>query len=168
MHLAHPLRAAVAALAVALATSSGCAVESTAAKAAVHSTAKPSLYSRLGGAYAIAAVVDDFVDRLLVDRVVTGNAAVVAHLPAAHIAGLKFQVTALVCEATGGPEKYAGKSMRDAHQGMRISAAEWDAMARVFQTTLDQFGVPAAEQGELLAIVGTTRSDIVEEATSGA
>jgi hemoglobin len=68
-------------------------------------TAKPSLYERLGGAYAIATVVDDFIEALLVNDVLNANPAIAearAHVPKA---GLKFHVTALVCQVTGGPQK---------------------------------------------------------------
>jgi len=122
---------------------------------------KKPLYDRLGGSYAIAAVVDDLCARLLADPVITANKQTVAHLPPEHIAGLKFQLTALFCQATGGPVLYTGKSMKEAHTGMHISEAEWAAMARDFQATLDHFKVPAPEQKELFDIVGSTKADIV-------
>ena len=125
------------------------------------SMAKASLYDRLGGSYAIAAVVDDFMARLLADPVVTGNAVAVSKLPPEHVPGLTFQLTALMCEVTGGPKAYTGRSMKDVHTGMKITEAEWNAMAADFQATLDHFKVPAAEQKELFDIVGSTKADIV-------
>ena len=122
---------------------------------------KPSLYKRLGGAYNIAAVVDDFIDRLFVNDVLNANPAIASARNPARAAGLKFHVTALVCEVTGGPEKYAGLSMKETHKDMNISEAEWGAMAADFKITLDKFKVPEQEQSELFAIVGTTKSDIV-------
>jgi hemoglobin len=112
-----------------------------------------------------AAVVDDLCARLLADPVITANKNVVGRLPPEHVAGLKFQLTALLCQATGGPQMDAGKSMKDAHAGMHISEAEWSAMAKDFQATLDHFKVPAAEQKELFDIVGSTKADIVESGT---
>jgi hemoglobin len=76
-------------------------------------------------------------------------------------AGFKYLVTEMVCWATGGPQKYTGRSMRDSHQHLMITAGEWNAFLDDFQATLDQFGVPAAEQAELKAIVQSTRGDIV-------
>jgi hemoglobin len=76
-------------------------------------------------------------------------------------AGLKFHVTALVCEVTGGPCKYTGRSMKVAHAHLNINAKEWDAMLADFRATLSKFSVPAAEQQELIAIVDSTRPDIV-------
>jgi len=122
---------------------------------------KKSLYDRLGGAYAIATVVDAFIEKLLVNGTLNANPAISearAHVPKA---GLKFHVTALVCQVTGGPQTYAGRSMKDAHRKLNITEHEWDAMVHDFVEVLDQFKVPKAEQAELLTIVGTTKGDIV-------
>jgi hemoglobin len=67
----------------------------------------------------------------------------------------------MVCWATGGPQQYTGRSMRDSHQHLLITAAEWDAFWDDLQQTLDKFTVPQAEQAELKAIVASTRADIV-------
>jgi hemoglobin len=67
----------------------------------------------------------------------------------------------MVCWATGGPQKYTGKSMVDSHFQLKITATEWEAFLDDFQQTLDRFAVPAEEQAELKAIVNSTRSDIV-------
>ena len=75
--------------------------------------------------------------------------------------GFKYLVTEMVCWATGGPQHYTGHSMRDSHQHLLITAAEWDAFLDDFQQTLDKFDVPQAEQAELNAIVASTRADIV-------
>lgn len=120
-----------------------------------------SLYDRLGGTYAIATVVDDFIERLLVNETLNANPAIDqarTHVPKA---GLKFHVTAMICQATGGKEVYAGRSMLEAHAHLNISETEWQAMAADFKATLDAFGVPEKEQAELFAIVGTTKGDIV-------
>ncbi len=76
-------------------------------------------------------------------------------------AGFKYLVTELVCQATGGPQKYTGRSMADSHVHLKITGHEWDAFLNDFQQTLDKFAVPAEEQAELRAIVDSTRSDIV-------
>ena len=67
-----------------------------------------------------------------------------------------------VCAATGGPETYTGRGMRDTHDGMGVTAGEFDALVADLVATLDQFTVPAAEQQELLGILGPLRGDIVE------
>lgn len=121
----------------------------------------PSLYERLGGVYSIATVVDDFIDRIMVDPRLNANPLVDRahhHVPPA---GFKYLVTEMVCWATGGPQQYTGRSMRESHQHLKITAGEWEAFLDDFQQTLDKYGVPATEQDELKAIVDSTRGDIV-------
>ena len=67
----------------------------------------------------------------------------------------------MVCWATGGPQEYTGRSMKDSHQHLMITAAEWEAFLDDLQQTLDKFAVPQAEQAEIKAIVASTRADIV-------
>jgi len=122
---------------------------------------KKSLYDRLGGAYAIASVVDAFIEKLLVNDTLNANPAIREARARVPKAGLKFQVTALVCQVTGGPQTYTGRSMKDAHRHLNITEREWDAMVHDFVGVLDQFKVPKAEQAELLTIVGSTKGDIV-------
>ena len=77
-----------------------------------------SLYDRLGGVYSIATVVEDFIDRIMVDPRLNANPRVdEAHHRVAP-AGFKYLVTEMVCWATGGPQKYTGRSMRDSHQDL--------------------------------------------------
>jgi hemoglobin len=70
----------------------------------------------------------------------------------------------MVCWATGGPQKYTGKSMAESHSHLKITSEEWQAFLDDFQQTLDKFAVPAIEQAELNAIVDSTRGDIVVDA----
>jgi hemoglobin len=125
-----------------------------------------ALYDRLGGVYSIATVVDDFIERLLVNGTLNANPAINEARARVPKAGLKFHVTTLVCEVTGGPCKYTGRAMKDAHQHLNITPAEWDAMVADFQTTLDKFKVPQTEQQELMTIVGSTKKDIVRPASA--
>lgn len=120
-----------------------------------------ALYDRLGGVYAIATVVDDFIDRIMVDPRLNAN----PHVNEAHHrvppAGFKYLVTEMVCCAAGGPQCYTGRSMRDSHKDLMITLQEWRAFLDDFQQTLDKFQVPQAEQAGLVAIVESTRTDIV-------
>jgi hemoglobin len=120
-----------------------------------------SLYERLGGVYAIATVVDDFINRIMVDPRLNANPRVDEAHHRVSPAGFKYLVTEMVCWATGGPQQYTGRSMRDSHEHLLITAAEWEAFLDDFQLTLDKFGVSQAEQAELKAIVASTREDIV-------
>jgi hemoglobin len=121
----------------------------------------PSLYDRLGGVYNIATVVDDLIDRIMVDPRLNAN----PHVDEAHhrvsAAGFKFLATEMVCQAAGGPQIYSGRSMGDSHRHLMITAAEWEAFLDDFQQTLDKFAVPQPEQDELKAIVESTREAIV-------
>jgi hemoglobin len=122
---------------------------------------QPSLYERLGGIYSIATVVDDFIDRVMNDPRLNANPAVSEAHHKVLPAGFKYLVTEMVGWATGGPQKYTGRSMHESHEHLNITPKEWDAFMDDFQQTLDKFSVPAAEQGELKAIVNSTYGDIV-------
>ena len=122
---------------------------------------QPTLYERLGGVYSIAVVVDDLIDRVMDDPRLNANPRVDEAHHRVSRAGFKYLATELVCWATGGPQQYSGRSMRDSHQHLLITATEWDAFLDDLQHTLDKFAVPPAEQAELKAIVASTRADIV-------
>ncbi|KAB2856059.1 MAG: group 1 truncated hemoglobin [Anaerolineae bacterium] len=123
--------------------------------------ANNTLYERLGGVYSIAAVVDDFIDRIMVDARLNINPRVDEAHHRVTAAGFKYLVTELVCQATGGPQQYTGRTMLDSHHHLLISNQEWQAFADDFQQTLDKFEVPPQEQDELKALVESTRPDIV-------
>ena len=119
-----------------------------------------SLYNRLGGAHAIAQVVDDFVDRLWVNEVLNANPKNKEAMGISKPA-LKYLATELTCMATGGPQKYSGRGMKEVHSGLNISEKEQDAMVVDFKASLNKFNVPAKEQTELLEVVGSVKGDIV-------
>jgi hemoglobin len=129
-------------------------------------TETPSLYERLGGVYSIATVVDDFIDRIMLDARLNANPLVEEAHHRVPPAGFKYLVTEMVCWATGGPQKYTGRSMVDSHANLKITAKEWEAFVDDFQKTLTKFAVPAQEQDELKAILNSTRADIVVDATA--
>lgn len=121
----------------------------------------PSLYERLGGVYNIAVVVDDFFERLLVNDILNANPAIDEARARVPKAGLKYRVTELVCQAAGGPCTYTGRSMMESHQHLNITEREWDAMVDDFKKSLAKFQVPEPEQMELIAILESTKKDIV-------
>ncbi len=121
----------------------------------------PTLYERLGGVYSIATVVDDLVDRVMADPRLNANPRVDEAHHKVPPAGFKYLVTELVCFATGGPQKYSGRSMAESHQHLMITAPEWEAFLDDFRQTMEKFAVPPQEQAELKAIVDSTRADIV-------
>jgi hemoglobin len=127
----------------------------------MESAEKPSLYDRLGGVYSIATVVDDFIDRVMSDPRLNANPLVDEAHHRVPPAGFKYLVTEMVCWATGGPQKYTGKSMAESHSHLKITSTEWEAFLDDFQQTMDKFAAPTGEQAELKAIVNSTRGDIV-------
>lgn len=120
-----------------------------------------SLYDRLGGVYPISVVVDTFIELLLVNDVLNANPAIKAARDRVPAAGLKYHVTALVCQQTGGPCNYTGRGMKESHAHLNISEKEWKAMMADFHRVMNNYGVPAKEQEELVAIVESTKKDIV-------
>lgn len=123
--------------------------------------AAKSLFERLGGEPALTAVVGTFVDGLVADPTLNANPVIHARFAKADAALLKKQLVEFVGKATGGDLNYTGRDMVTIHKDMSIGEKDWAAMAAVFVKTLNQYKVPKAEQDELLAIVGTTKKDIV-------
>jgi hemoglobin len=121
----------------------------------------PNLYERLGGVYAIAAVVDDFINRVMDDPRLNANPKVDEAHHRVSRAGFKYLVTEMVCWATGGPQQYSGRTMRDSHEHLAITEGEWVSFLDDLHQTFQAFQVPEAERQELLAIVNSTKSDIV-------
>ncbi|MGN6106999.1 MAG: group I truncated hemoglobin [Kofleriaceae bacterium] len=117
--------------------------------------AEAKLYDRLGGKDSIAAVVDDFLAKVAAD------ARINMYFQNADVAALKTKLVDQICEATGGPCKYTGKSMREVHTNMKITDADFAAMVEDLVQTLDAFQVPAKEQQELLGALGGMKGDIV-------
>lgn len=122
---------------------------------------QPSLYDRLGGVYSIATVVNDLIDRVMADPRLNANPAVDEAHHKVPPAGFKYLATEMVCWASGGPQKYTGRSMADSHRHLHITPREWDAFMDDLKQTLGKFKVPEAEQAELRAIVESTYGDIV-------
>jgi hemoglobin len=136
--------------------------------------AQNSLYERLGGAFAIAAVVDRFSDAIINDRVAgqgSSNPALrewhtneLARLP-----GLKFMRTLWLCNVAGGPQGYVGTrpgrdslSLEEAHRALHIAPDEFDAVASILAKTLDEFKVPAAEKDEVLTAFAAHKGEVTE------
>src|SRR5918995_851860 len=105
--------------------------------------AKKPLYDRLGGKPAITAVVDDFIGNIAADTRINRRFAT------ADIPRLKTMLVGQICEATGGPCKYRGASMLDAHRGMKITDTEFTALVEDLVKSLDTCKVPAKEKNEL-------------------
>lgn len=115
-----------------------------------------SLYDRLGGLDAITAAVDAFVARAAADDRINRK------YERTDIPRLKKEVIDQLCEATGGPCSYAGRTMLDTHAEMKVTDGEFDAFIQDLEATLDEFKVPRTEQKDLLDLLLPMRDEIVE------
>jgi hemoglobin len=133
-----------------------------------------SLYERLGGVFAIAAVVDRFSDEIIKDRV-AGQGSSNPALREWHtnelgrLPGLKFMRTLWLCNVAGGPFEYTATrpgrdtvSLEEAHRDLHIAPDEFDAVAAILARTLDGFNVPEAEKGEVLAAFAAHKGEVTE------
>jgi len=117
-----------------------------------------TLYARLGGTAAITSVIDTFLTEVIKDTVINARFNT---LPPAHITALRQNLIDLVAQGTGGNVMYGGKTMAAAHAGMNIREAEFNALVGDLVTSLNKHSVPEKEKGELLAILGPMKTDIV-------
>ncbi len=118
-----------------------------------------TLYQRLGGYDAIAAVCADLLPRLQADEQLG------RFWKNRGEDGLKREYQLLVdfiCNAAGGPMYYTGRDMVMTHKGMRISSSDWDIFMRNLDLTLDKFALPAAERADVVAFIESTRAEMVE------
>jgi hemoglobin len=133
-----------------------------------------SLYDRLGGAFAIAAVVDHFSDAVVRNPIV-GQTSENAALREWHtndlsrLPGLKFMRTLWVCNVAGGPQHYAATKpgstplgLEEAHRELKISPSEFDEVAAELGRTLDAFKIPEREKGEVLAAFAAHKDEVTE------
>jgi len=138
---------------------------------------KPPLFQRIGGAAGINAIVDDFVTRALADprvnwerKGVESGGLLGVHKKSMYwnptgenVNALKQHLAQFMTLATGGEPKYEGKEMKEAHAGMKITNAEFDASIGDLKATLDKLGVATEEQKELLSVIESVRPQVVEE-----
>lgn len=135
---------------------------------------EPSLYERLGGAFAIAAVIDHFSDALIKNPVV-GEKSDNPALREWHtksldrLPGLKFMRTLWVCNVAGGPFQFTATrpgstalGLEEAHRELQISPAEFDEVAAELGRTLDFVKVPAKEKDEVLAAFAAHKGEVTE------
>ena len=131
-----------------------------------------TLYDRLGGVFAIAAVVDHFSDKIVKNPVV-GQKSKNKQLREWHtknlgrLPGLKFMRTLWVCDVSGGPFKFSPTKpgatplgLEEAHRDLKISPAEFDEVAAELARTLDHFKVPKKEKGEVLAAFAAHKDEV--------
>jgi hemoglobin len=155
MKLAKSLVLAVSLLVVACGSARKEAAEPGGGAAAAGATDDRSLFERLGGLDAISAVVDEFLKIVLADDRIN------ARFANADAARLRQMLIDQICQATGGPCTYTGKSMAEAHAGMNLTEDEFNALVEDLVKALDKFNVPEREKNELLGALGGMKGDIV-------
>ncbi|HEV7552815.1 MAG TPA: group 1 truncated hemoglobin [Candidatus Angelobacter sp.] len=121
---------------------------------------KKSLYARLGGYDAVAAVVDDFIGRLVGDK--RFSKFFVGH-STDSLKKIRQHIVDQFCAAAGGPCLYTGRDMKTTHAGLGITEDDWNAAAAHLVESLDKFKVPKTEKDDLMAFVGTLKKDIAEK-----
>ena len=119
-----------------------------------------SLYKRLGGYDAIAAVTDDFIGRLVTDP---SLGKFFVGLSTDSKQRVRQHVVDFLCLATGGPCVYKGRDMKTSHAGLGITEADWNTGVKHLVAPLDKFKVPAKEKDDLLAAASGLKKDIVEK-----
>ena len=119
-----------------------------------------TLYERLGGIYPVAAVIDDFIDRIMTDPILNANPNIRGAHDQMTAAGFKYLVTEFSCMAMGGPQQYTGRSMYDSHVHLRMTNHEWDSFMHALDQSLYKFNIPEAERNEVVALIGGLKSDM--------
>ena len=138
-----------------------------------------SLYERLGGVFAIAAVIDHFSDAVVKNRMV-GQGSDNPELNEWHtqqlgrLPGLKFMRTLWVCDVSGGPFDFSATKLgatqlglEEAHRELKITSDEFDEVAAELGRSLDHFKVPEQEKGEVLAAFAAHKDEVTEGASAG-
>lgn len=172
-------RSVVVGLALAAAPMAVVAQADNANAQAKPATPEKTLYDRLGGVFAIAAVVDHFSDAVVKNPIV-GQKSKNPQLAEWHtkslarLPGLKFMRTLWVCNISGGPFQYTATKpgstplgLEEAHRNLRISPAEFDEVAAELGRTLDFFKVPKQEKGEVLAAFAAHKKEVTAGSAKG-
>jgi hemoglobin len=118
-----------------------------------------SLYERLGGKEAITKVVDAFINNVSHNDVIKKR---FTKLSKEKVEKFRTNLIAQICKETGGDCEYTGKSMKDAHKGMKITEPEWNATVSALKAALDESKVGQDEQNDLIAAIAPMKDDIVE------
>lgn len=126
----------------------------------VYAQAEKTLYQRLGGYDALAAVTDDFITRLATDPT---QSRFFIGFSTDSKQRIRQHIIDFLCQATGGPCVYKGRDIKTAHAGIGITSADWDTSVKLLVATLDKFKVPEKEKTEVLNAISPLKKDIVEK-----
>ena len=123
------------------------------------SYSQESLYKRLGGYDAIAAVTDDFIGRLVTNKDLS---RFFVGLSDDSKTKVRQHIVDFLCNKSGGPCAYTGRTMKDTHKGLKITESDWNISAGLLAETFKKFNVPKKETDEVFAFVTSLKKDIVE------
>jgi len=126
---------------------------------ATKSYSQESLYKRLGGYDAIAAVTDDFIVRLATNKEIS---RFFVGLSDDSKTKVRQHIVDFLCNKSGGPCAYTGRTMKETHKGLKITENDWKISADLLAETLKKFNVPKKETDEVFAMVSSLKNDIVE------
>ena len=121
----------------------------------------PSLYERVGGINNIAVLLDDVIERSYASEVFRANPRIEEAHKRFPKAVYKYNATSLACMVMGGPQKYTGRSVKDAHKDLQVTEREWQELIRIFRESMNSFNVSPKEQGEIVAILEGAKGDVV-------
>lgn len=122
--------------------------------------AEKTLYQRMGGYDAIAGIVDDFIGQLVKDKAFDRFGGGRSH---DSLGRTRQLVVDQICHLTGGPCVYIGRDMKAAHEGLKITDAEWDSSIRKFDISLDKFKIGDAEHKEFIAMLQKLKPEVTEK-----
>jgi hemoglobin len=120
-----------------------------------------SLYDRIGGVNAISMVVDRFSDEIVTNPKLNVNPALKEWNQKGQLPALKFMRTLWICEVAGGPFKYTGKPLGDAHKDLHITSEEFDEVGAEIANALDHFKVPEREKQEVLDAIVARKTEVI-------
>ncbi len=133
-------------------------------RATLEGTAEQSLYDRVGGIFAIAAVVDRFSDAIITNPKLNANPALKAWNQTdapTRLPGIKFMRTIWIAAVTGGPFAYTGLPLHDAHQRFHLTSDEFDEVGAEIVRALDAYNVPEREKQQLVDAYVLSKPDVV-------
>lgn len=153
--MSHPKTLIALALALGALLTTPSFAQTSAAATATAAAAPAGLYQALGEKPGITRLMDDFVNRVVVDPRIGG------HFKDTKPAALKESLTDQICQLSGGPCKYEGADMKSAHADMDINKGHFNALVEVLQSAMDAQGIPFAQQNRLLALLAPMHRDVI-------
>jgi len=120
-----------------------------------------TVYAKCGGIFGVSAFADRCMDRWMADAILNANAAVATWHGKAQRCGFKFLVVQIMGQLTGGPQRYTGREMEEAHKHLNITEGEWDKFMELFNAVCEELSLPGEITGDLNALMISMEDDCV-------